>query len=85
MVNTEDATCSDVIVMMDRNYSEPFDLKLHLTQNDCTIPNVEFANTDPGNDFELLAEQTSISPEVRYENEKPVHVVQEHHQRKIKA
>ena len=44
---------------MDRNYSEPFNLRLYFTQNECTIPSMD---GDQSDDFVLLAENLNVSP-----------------------
>ena len=59
IVDTQDAKCSDVRVHMDRNYSEPFNLRLYYTQNECTIPSMD---ADQSDDFVLLAENLNVSP-----------------------
>lgn len=59
IVDTQDAKCSDLRVHLDRTYSEPFNLKLYFTQNECTIPNME---ADQSDDFVLLAENSNVSP-----------------------
>merc|ERR1711935_1218117 len=59
IVDTQDAKCSDLRVHMDRNYSEPFNLRLYFTQNECTIPSM---GADQSDDFVLLAENLNVSP-----------------------
>ena len=44
---------------MNRNYSEPFNLRLYYTQNECTIPSMD---ADQSDDFILLAENLNVSP-----------------------
>ena len=44
---------------MGRHYSEPFNLRLYFTQNECTIPSMD---ADQSDDFVLLAENLNVSP-----------------------
>ena len=53
VVEQSDAKCSNLVQKLKESPAQSFNLRVFMTQNDCTIPNIESPN-QPGPGYELI-------------------------------
>ena len=58
IVNSGEAKCTDVNIKLKQAFTSEFNLKLYVTQDECTIPSV---TADADSNFEMIKEKNDIA------------------------